>query len=137
MIKKEASQKLQEQTSALAENIITRLNRILGAITDATPTDVRDRALRIHINDCVELARLLAVQKARFKLIRPRILPHQQTVFNASEMDDIGGEDEDSLMGREVWCVTFPGIAKFGDEQGGNTQFRNVISKARVLCSPE
>lgn len=54
-------------------------------------------------------------------------------------MEDIGGEDEDSLLagGREICCVAFPGVIKHGDESGGHLQFKNVITKARVLCSPE
>lgn len=52
-------------------------------------------------------------------------------------MDDIGGEDEDMLEGREVACVVFPGLIKRGDESGGQLQFRNVITKARVFCAPE
>ena len=67
----------------------------------------------------------------------PRVLPHQSTVFEASSMEDIGGEEEERLAAREICCVTFPGITKFGDENGGHPQFRNVIVKAKVLCSPE
>lgn len=54
-------------------------------------------------------------------------------------MEDIGGEelDEDGLAEREICCVTFPGIIKTGDENGGQLHYRNVIAKARVLCSPE
>lgn len=52
-------------------------------------------------------------------------------------MEDLGGEDEESLTGREICCVAFPGVIKHGDEHGGHLQYRNVILKARVLCSPE
>ncbi|RTE83362.1 hypothetical protein BHE90_002182 [Fusarium euwallaceae] len=48
-----------------------------------------------------------------------------------------GGEDEEALTEREICCVAFPGVIKHGDENGGHLQFRNVIVKARVLCSPE
>jgi hypothetical protein len=52
-------------------------------------------------------------------------------------MEDIGGEDEDTLDGREIRCVTFPGMIKEGDENGEQPQLRNVIAKARVLCSSD
>ncbi|ORY64112.1 uncharacterized protein BCR38DRAFT_343684 [Pseudomassariella vexata] len=137
MIRTEAPQKLQAETAAVTEHVISRINRILGAITDAKTTDARDQALRVQVNNSIELARLLSVQKADFRVTMPQILPHQKTIFNASEMEDIGGEEEDSLAAREICCVTFPLIIKFGDERGSHPQYRNVIAKARVLCAPE
>lgn len=58
-------------------------------------------------------------------------------MFDPVTMEDIGGEDDDKLNEREICCVAFPGVVKRGDENGGHLQWRNVISKARVLCSPE
>ena len=121
-------------------NIISRANRLLDSITtttDVSASDARDQALRVLVNSAVVLSRQLAVQKAVFKVTMPYILPHQQTPFDASQMEDIGGEDEEDLTAREICCVTYPSIVKFGDEHGGNPQLRNVIAKARVLCSPE
>lgn len=89
------------------------------------------------VNNSVELARLLAVQKAVLRVHMPDVLPHQRTLFEAATMEDVGGEDEEALARREIWCVVFPGVVKHGDENGGQMQFRNVIAKARVLCSPE
>lgn len=98
---------------------------------------MRDQALRVLVNSSIELSRHLGVQKAVFQVSMPEILPHQKVMFDHSTMEDIGGEDEESLIQREICCVTFPGIIKRGDETGGHLQFRNVISKARVLCTPE
>ena len=67
----------------------------------------------------------------------PEILPHQRIIFEPDVMEDIGGEDEEELLSREICCVVFPGVVKKGDEKGGQMQFTNVIAKARVLCSPE
>jgi hypothetical protein len=90
------------------------------------------------VSAAIELSRLLAVQKAVFRVEMPEVLPHQRTVFDAETMEDVGGEDEDSLVDREICCVTFPGIVKRGDETGAHLlQYRNVIHKARVLCRPE
>ncbi|KAK6845094.1 hypothetical protein PG995_015204 [Apiospora arundinis] len=146
MIRKDpASQSLQSETDIVVGRIISRVNRLLDSITTITTTDAasssaneaRDQALRVLVNSAVVLSRQLAVQKAVFKVTMPYILPHQQTPFDASQMEDVGGEDEEDLTAREICCVTCPSIVKFGDEHGGNPQLRNVIAKARVLCSPE
>ncbi|RYP50113.1 hypothetical protein DL768_004317 [Monosporascus sp. mg162] len=137
LLRKEASATLQTETAALVKSVVFRVNGILDAITGTEATDARDQALYVLVNSAVELARLLVVQKAVFKVTMPKILPHQRTIFEASSMDDIGGEEEESLAEREICCVTFPGVTKFGDENGSHPQYRNTIAKARVLCSPE
>ncbi|KAL2149635.1 hypothetical protein VTH82DRAFT_8287 [Thermothelomyces myriococcoides] len=137
MIKRDATQKLQTETSAVVEAVVSRVNKLLDSITGTDPTESRNPCLQALVNSAVELSRLLAVQKAVFKIEMPVILPHQRTMFDPETMEDIGGEDEESLTDREICCVTFPGLVKRGDQSGGHLQYRNVISKARVLCSPE
>lgn len=150
ILKKEAAQKMQVQTMQAADGVVAHVNRIVDSITsDSTAntdgstapangsTQARDQALRHLVSSAVELSRVLVVQKAVFDVWMPEIVPHQQVMFDHATMDDIGGEDEDSLVQREIFCVTFPGLLKQGDENGGHLQFRNIISKARVLCSPE
>ncbi|KAI2468256.1 hypothetical protein F4781DRAFT_275694 [Annulohypoxylon bovei var. microspora] len=137
MLRKEAARRMQEETTLVIESVISKVNHILDAITDANATDARDHALRTLVHGAVELSRLLVVQKATFKVYMPQVLPHQRTLFEASIMEDIGAEDEESLSGREICCVTFPGIIKNGDENGSHPQFTNVVAKARVLCTPE
>ncbi|KAK8039227.1 hypothetical protein PG993_007638 [Apiospora rasikravindrae] len=139
MIRKDpSSQDLQSQTDVVVSNIISRVNRLLDSITDVkSASEARDQALRALVTSAIVLSRQLAVQKAVFKVTMPHILPHQTVPFDAAEMEDIGGEDEEDLRTREICCVTCPSIVKFGDEHGGNPQLRNVIAKARVLCSPE
>ncbi|KAL2759376.1 hypothetical protein ACRALDRAFT_1074310 [Sodiomyces alcalophilus JCM 7366] len=137
LLRREGNDKMQGETDVVAQGVITRLNGILDAITDVRATESRDQALRVQVVSAIELSRLLAVQKATFDVYMPEILPHQETVFDASTMEDMGGEDEEALARRDVSCVVFPGIVKRGDETGGHLQYRNVIAKARVLCSPE
>ncbi|KAI0113759.1 hypothetical protein GGR51DRAFT_24212 [Nemania sp. FL0031] len=137
MLRKECIPKMQQETEDVIQNVIARINRILNSITNAKATDVRDQALRVLVTKSISLARLLAAQKALFKVTMPKILPYQRVLFEADTMDHIGEEDEDSLTSREIRCVTFPGIIKTGDENGKHLQYRNVIAKATVLCSPE
>ncbi|KAM7217745.1 hypothetical protein V8F06_006879 [Rhypophila decipiens] len=137
ILKKEADQKMQNETAAIIESVISKVNTLLDTVADIKSSEGRDQALRALVSSAIELSRLLVVQRAIFKVSMPELLPHQQTMFDPSTMEDIGGEDEEGLEEREICCVTFPGIIKRGDESGGHLQYRNVISKARVLCSPE
>ncbi|KAF6844695.1 hypothetical protein CMUS01_00879 [Colletotrichum musicola] len=137
LLQREAAEKMQAETAAATERVIARVNGILDDITDAKATEARDTALRALVGSAADLARQLAVQKAVFRIHLPDIVPHQQTKFDAATMEDIGGEDEEALAERDIACVTFPGIIKRGDENGGHMQYENIIAKARVLCSPE
>ncbi|KAM0623724.1 hypothetical protein ACHAQG_004370 [Verticillium nonalfalfae] len=125
------------ETDAATERVIERINRVLDGITDNKTTDARDQALRALIVSAIDLGRLLAVQKAVFGVFMPEIVPHQQTKFDPATMEDVGGEDEETLSERDICCVTFPGIMKRGDETGRMLAYRNIIAKATVLCSPE
>lgn len=137
ILKREAGTRMQNETSRVTETVLSRVNALLDSITDGQASETRDQGLRTLVASAIELSRLLVVQKAVLKVWMPEILPHQRTSFDPATMEDIGGEDEESLADREICCVTFPGIIKRGDENGEQLQFRNVISKARVLCSPE
>ncbi|TWU75658.1 hypothetical protein ED733_007215 [Metarhizium rileyi] len=145
LIRRDAPQLLQSSTADYVEKVISRTNRMLDSITDGgggasagpSRSEARDSALRVLVNNSVELARLLAAQKAVLRVYMPVVLPHQRLTFEPGTMEDVGGEDEEALASRDVWCVVFPGVIKHGDENGGQMQFRNVIAKARVLCSPE
>ncbi|KAI8634177.1 hypothetical protein F5Y19DRAFT_202751 [Xylariaceae sp. FL1651] len=137
MLRKECASKMQQETDAVIQNVMSRINRILNSITDAKATDARDQALRVLVSNSINLARLLVAQKALFQVTMPKILPYQRVVFDSETMDHIGEEDEESLTSQEIRCVTFPGIIKTGDENGKHLQYRNVIAKATVLCSAE
>ncbi|KAI0147827.1 hypothetical protein GGR57DRAFT_505434 [Xylariaceae sp. FL1272] len=137
MLRKESVAELQSETDALVQRVVERVNKIMSSITTVQRTDVRDQGLYVLVNNAISLARLLVAQKAVFKVTMPKIQPYQRVMFEAETMDHIGEEDEDSLIERDVRCVTFPGIIKTGDENGHQMQFRNVIAKAKVLCSPE
>lgn len=136
ILKKEALDKLRPATEGLVTNLVNRINSILESISDIQRSESRDQSLRSLLNSSIDLARLLRVQKAVFKPIMPVIESHQINIFDTNTMEDVGGEDEDSLEGREICCATFPGMIKEGDESGEHAQLKNVIAKARILCSP-
>ncbi|KAH6688561.1 AKAP7 2'5' RNA ligase-like domain-containing protein [Plectosphaerella plurivora] len=138
LLRREVEPNWQAETEEVVAAVTNRINRTLGAVTDAQGSEARDNALRVQVLAAIDLARLLRVQRAVFAVYMPEVLPHQQTFFDPATMEDVGGEeDEDALAHREICCVTFPGIVKHGDESGGSLHYRNVIAKARVLCSPE
>ncbi|KAJ3525544.1 hypothetical protein NM208_g11593 [Fusarium decemcellulare] len=128
---------LDESTSSVTEAVLTRITRVLDSLCGTSPSEARDSGLRVLVNNSIELARLLVVQKAVLSVYMPAVLPHQRVVFESETMEDLGGEDEEALAEREICCVAFPGVIKHGDENGGHLQYRNVIVKARVLCSPD
>jgi activating signal cointegrator complex subunit 1 len=137
LLRKEAVQKLQNETAAVVDALVGQVNTILSSISDAQGSDSRDQSLRALINSSIDLSRLLRVQKAVFTIIMPSIEDHQRTMFDVESMEDIGGEDEDTLHEREIRCVTFPGITKSGDENGESFHLRNIVAKIRVLCAPD
>ncbi|KAI5457312.1 hypothetical protein BGZ63DRAFT_76074 [Mariannaea sp. PMI_226] len=137
ILRRDASSQLADSTARITEAVISRITRILDALAGTSPSEARDSGLRVLVNNSVELARLLVVQRAVLKVHMPAILPHQRVLFEPDLMEDLGGEDEEALTTREICCVAFPGVIKHGDENGGHLQYRNVIVKARVLCSPE
>jgi activating signal cointegrator complex subunit 1 len=137
IIRKEAPQKIQAETTAIVEALVKQINTITDSISDIQRSETRDQSLRALVNSSIELSRLLRVQKAVFSVMMPSIEGHQWTMFDPDSMEDIGGEDEDTLHEREIRCVTFPGIVKAGDENGERMHLRNVVAKIRVLCAPD
>ncbi|TQV95477.1 hypothetical protein IF1G_05306 [Cordyceps javanica] len=159
LLRREAAPRLlQDDTAAFAETVVARTNRVLHRLTggsgsggggdaatasggtgtgsNTSSEGARDAALRVLVNNSIELARLLVVQKAVLRVHMPQVLPHQRVLFDPSTMEDVGGaeDDEDGLADREIACVVFPGVVKRGDEHGAQMQYRNVICKAKVVC---
>jgi len=114
---------LQTETAAIVDSVVNQINTIMAWFSDIQPSETRDQSLRALINSSIELSRLLRVQKAVFTIIMPSLEDHQKTMFDPESMEDIGGEDEDTLSEREIRCVTFLGIVKAGDENGERGYF--------------
>ncbi|TGO81537.1 hypothetical protein BPOR_1112g00020 [Botrytis porri] len=134
---KESPEKLKSETSSVVNTVVAQLNSLLDPIFDVQSTEARDQSLKAIINAAIDLSRLLRVQKAVFSIMMPIIEEHQQTMFDDERMEDIGGEDEDTLNEREISCVTFPGIMKAGDENGERNHLVNIVAKMKVLCAPD
>lgn len=137
VLRKNTSKELENATELFTNSLLLRIDTILCNLTDGQSTPARFQSLRVLLQSAIDLSRLLRVQKAIFKATMPVIEAHQINTFEGELMEDIGGEEEDGLEGREIRCVTFPGITKEGDESGEQSQLRNVIAKVRVLCSPD
>ncbi|KAH7040093.1 uncharacterized protein B0I36DRAFT_5553 [Microdochium trichocladiopsis] len=137
LIRKHSTEAIRQHSASLLDNSVARLNQILDSITDANTTDMRDQAARALLSNAMELAQSLALQKARFTVKIPSVLPQEHVTYDQSTMEDTGGEDDDDLIGRPVLCIIFPALVKNGDAAGEHLHFENVICKAKVLCTSE
>ncbi|RAL59441.1 hypothetical protein DID88_006815 [Monilinia fructigena] len=137
IVLKEAPEKLKTETATVVDTVVAQVNSLLDWICDVQSTEARDQSLKIIINSAIDLSRLLRVQKAVFSIMMPMVEDHQRTMFDEESMEDIGGEDEDTLSEREISCVTFPGILKAGDENGERNHLINIVTKMKVLCAPD
>ncbi|EDN94518.1 hypothetical protein SS1G_10392 [Sclerotinia sclerotiorum 1980 UF-70] len=134
---KEAPEKLKSDTATIVNTFVAQLNSLLDPICDVPSSEARDQSLKTIIHSAIDLSRLLRVQKAVFSIMMPVIEGHQRLMFDEERMEDIGGEDEDTLNEREISCVTFPGIVKAGDENGERSYLVNIVAKMKVLCAPD
>ncbi|RDA87320.1 hypothetical protein CP532_2657 [Ophiocordyceps camponoti-leonardi (nom. inval.)] len=150
LLQNPASVLLQAQTTALVDNVVDRINLLLEALLSTSssspspPHTNRDSSLAVLVKKAVDLARLLAVQRAVLRVdhgLPPQCDDVTSTTlpaFDGEFMEDVGGLDEEALQTGRVACFVFPALIKWGDENGAQMQLRNVISKARVLClSPD
>lgn len=134
---KEAPEKLNSETDNVVNIVIARVNSLLDPICDVQSFEARDQSFKTIIHAAIDLSRLLQAQKAVFSIMMPVIEEHQRTMFDEERMEDIGGEDEETLNEREIECVTFPGILKAGDENGERNHLVNIVARMKVLCAPD
>ncbi|KAG9229944.1 hypothetical protein BJ875DRAFT_386250 [Amylocarpus encephaloides] len=137
LLRKEAPTKLLAETQTIVDSMTATITTMLSSVTDIAPSEPRDMTLRALVFSSIDLSRLLRAQRAIFRVQMPTITEHQFTIFDGEEMEDVGGEDEEELSGREIRCVVFPGVIKWGDENGERGYLKNVVAKAKVLCAPE
>jgi hypothetical protein len=116
---------------AMVQSAVARMtetiSRALGKLTDTEPNVA---ALSGIVKRAVSLAHIFRLQRARYDFC----LPSPTEAFDPSTMED-ALDRSDGIADSTVRCATFPGVLKFGDEYGDNLHLRNVIVKAKVLCS--
>jgi len=134
IIRHEYDRACRDHASALTHQIVRHVEDIFGELVEGGVPQSCPRTLGAIVEQAVSLSRLLRVQRARFIVAIPSMHPRHQALFDNETMEDISGEDEQGLTGKELQCAVFPALYKFGDEEGNNTQIRNVIAKAQVFC---
>ncbi|KAI9697212.1 MAG: hypothetical protein M1836_004776 [Candelina mexicana] len=111
---------LKNQIAELWEWVHSRIDEVLTALTGVECSDAWDKGLRSILDQAVEISHLFRIQRAEFQVLRPPLQIEQPVEFDPELMEDISGEDEMLLRGKEVGCVTFPAVFKIGDETGDN-----------------
>ena len=104
----------------LLEEIYDRINHILTNLTGDASTNARDKGLRSILDQAVDLSKLFRVQYARFKVYSPPISMDHPLLFDSETMENVTGEDDQEVGGKQVMCVNFPCVLKSGDESGDN-----------------
>ncbi|KAI9718255.1 MAG: hypothetical protein M1812_004245 [Candelaria pacifica] len=108
------------QVAELWEWLQSRIDETLTALTGIECSDAWDKGLRSILDQAVEISHLFRIQRAEFQVLRPSLQNERPVDFDPEVMEDISGEDEVLLRGREIGCVTFPAVLKIGDETGDN-----------------
>ncbi|KAL9087725.1 MAG: hypothetical protein Q9165_006492 [Trypethelium subeluteriae] len=107
----------------------------LSQLTATEPSASQRTSLRTILENSARIAMLVRKQRAQFVFELPKVSVEKKAIFDGTFMEDVNGEDEEELKGTKVQCATFPAVYKLGDERGENMHLRNVIFKARVLCT--
>ncbi|EPE27296.1 hypothetical protein GLAREA_03211 [Glarea lozoyensis ATCC 20868] len=129
------------ESDALTSSLTAELNTLLHALTSLPSTPARDASLLPLLHSAITLTQLLRSQKARFEIHMPAIAASagdatkggDSMEFDPETMEDVGGS-EDEGGEREVKLVVWPGVIKYGDENGERVDLRNVVCRVRVLC---
>ena len=136
IIERDEQGHLAKHTEGLLDSIQADAGSALGEMIATELTSSQMTSLRVILENAVKAARLIRRQRASFVFELPRVSAEREALFDGNVMEDVSGEDEEELRGRKVQCATFPAVYKLGDERGENMHLRNVIFKARVLCTP-
>lgn len=102
----------------------------LSTLTEVEGNDARRVSLNSIVRRAISLAHLFRVQRAQYEFS----LPTPGADFNRATMDGLSA-DVEAQPGSRVVCATFPSVVKLGDAQGDNMHLRNVVLKAKTICS--
>ena len=117
---------VESSAAALAEMICI----VLKSITDVEDSEARLSSLKTIVLRAISLAHQIRVQQSQYLFT----LPSPGDQFDMTSMDDIN-EDVDGDVKRTIRCATFPAIFKLSDEDGVLLDEKNVVVKAKVLCT--
>lgn len=102
---------------------------VLDEVTEMNRSDAKISSLQTTIKRTITLAHLFRIQRSQFDVK----LPTLNDAFDPETMENTAF-DSDAQAGSPLDCAIFPAVLKVGDERGENTQWRNVVLKARVIC---
>ncbi|KAH9827623.1 hypothetical protein Tdes44962_MAKER00349 [Teratosphaeria destructans] len=122
---------LQEATEAVGMSMVESICAVLAAVSDVAASDSQRLSLNHIIRRAISLAHSFHVQRAQYEFT----LPTAGSSFRGEIMDDIAAEDGDLGQCRPIRCATFLSVVKVGDEFGDSLHLRNVLVKAKALCT--
>ncbi|KAE8853871.1 hypothetical protein CFE70_003710 [Pyrenophora teres f. teres 0-1] len=130
---------IEKEKETLLHRLCGEICHLLFTLTSITITPNAQSVLKVILKDAVGLQRTLILQRARYELLffrnQDEIVEFDDCTMEAiNDPDPSTDEDSDMYMDRTLKFCAFPGLIKYGDEQGQYPDMRNVLLKARV-CS--
>lgn len=116
-------------TERAAQRLASDICAALDEVTEMNRSDAKIASLQTTIKRTITLAHLFRIQRSQFDVK----LPALNDRFDPETMENTAF-DSDAQAGSPLDCAIFPAVLKMGDERGENTQWRNVVLKARVIC---
>lgn len=106
--------------SRMTEWTSKAVDRCLQGLFEVAEDGDRLKKINQIVSDAYSLSRLAYKQRARFVFSLPVLSAKYETLFDATSMQDIHGNDVPEDQDKPVALVTFPELRKFGDEHGKN-----------------
>ncbi|KAA8619316.1 hypothetical protein PtrSN002B_003401 [Pyrenophora tritici-repentis] len=130
---------IEKEKEAVLHRLCGEICHLLFTLTSITITTTAQSALKSILKDAVGLQRTLILQRARYELLffrnQDEVMEFDDYTMEAiNDPDPSADEDSDMDMDHTLKFCAFPGLVKYGDEQGQYPDMRNVLLKARV-CS--
>ena len=135
----EANGEIQKESEASIHRLAGEASHILFTLTSVSLAPNAQSTLAGMLKDAMGLQRTLALQKARYKLLFFRrqddnMQFDDRTMETVNDVDPAMEDDTDMEIDRKFLFCAFPGLIKYGDEWGENSEMSNIVLKARV-CS--
>ena len=130
---------VEAEKEALLHCICGEICHLLFTLTSVNIAPNAQSALKSILDDAVDLQRTLILQRARYQFLffrnHDEVIEFDECTMEAiNDPDPSMDEDSDMDMDRTLRFCAFPGLLKYGDEQGQHPEMRNILLRARV-CS--